>query len=253
MLKIFKGEEIRSVDSWFTNAPPKKGEKQWVDGRSAKELAKAWFPTDGLLAFPIELQDLLDSRDETRQVQFDRGEPERVIHFDNCGGEGRNADLVLWGASSGGRALASVEAKADESFDKIAGEYVRSASASNPCSRVPERFALLCQGVLGVGRDNEDACAIRYQLLTAVAGAVVDANRYDAELVMLIVHEFVGATNPDKLRTNAEDLDRLVRMLSSDRTMSVSPGELVGPFEIPGNEHFAGSSGLFVGKCRRNL
>jgi hypothetical protein len=36
------GGEIASMWSWFASAPPKGGERQWKDGRSAKELARAW-------------------------------------------------------------------------------------------------------------------------------------------------------------------------------------------------------------------
>jgi len=88
------GSEIKSVDDWFKFAPPKKGLYHWKDGRSAKELAKAWFPAEGNPIVPDELQALLESRDETRGIAFEQGEPERVILFDTCG-EGRHADLVL--------------------------------------------------------------------------------------------------------------------------------------------------------------
>ncbi len=89
MLRLCKGGEIRSVDDWFAQAPPKRGIKHWVDGRSAKELAKAWFPVAGDPQVPAELRSLLESRDETRGIVFEEGEPERVTRFDGCGGEGR--------------------------------------------------------------------------------------------------------------------------------------------------------------------
>lgn len=253
MLRLCKSNEIRSVDDWFAHAPPKKGAKQWADGRSAKELAKAWFAAPEKPSVPSELQALLDSREETRGIVFEHGEPERVTHFDKCGGEGRNADLVLWGHGACGKVLVSVEAKADESFGQIAGQYVRDASSRNPRSRVPERFALLCEGVLGVGPENEEACALRYQLLTATAGAIVDAQHFGAKTVVLVIHEFVGATDAEKLRANATDLNEFVRMLSGGSSELACPGRMAGPFEAPGNTHFAGTKRLFVGKCRRSV
>ena len=43
-MRIHKsGHEILSVEDWFKYAPPKKGELQWKDKRSAKELAQSWF------------------------------------------------------------------------------------------------------------------------------------------------------------------------------------------------------------------
>jgi len=249
MLRI--GKEICSVGDWFAVAPPKQGVRQWADGRSAKEIAKAWFPVAGNPQIPPELRVLLDSRQETHGIVFDRGEPERVTVFDNCGGEARNADLVLWGHNARGKVLVSIEAKADESFGAIAAKYVRKSAAYNPCSRVPERFELLCRGVLGVGPDDEEARALRYQLLTAVAGALVEAHGYGADATLLIVHEFVGRTDDKKLLANAADLNKFVRLLSRGSTEAISPGTLAGPFSVPGNEHFAGTKHLFIGKCQR--
>jgi hypothetical protein len=34
-------KDIHTVDDWFRLAPPAGGARQWVDGKSAKELAKA--------------------------------------------------------------------------------------------------------------------------------------------------------------------------------------------------------------------
>lgn len=253
MLRIRKVNEIRSVEDWFALAPPKLGIRQWADGRSAKELAKAWFPVPGDPNVPAELQNLLDSCDGTRGIFLESGEPERVTDFDTCGGEGRNADLVLWGRGPKGDAVISVEAKADEPFGEIAGEYVRGASARNPRSRVPERFGFLCRGVLGIDSSHPQACALRYQLLTAVAGALAEARLYGAETVVVIIHEFVGATDPSKVSANAADLNRFVVGLSGGRTQAIRPGEMAGPFTVPGNEHFAGTRGLFLGKCRRDV
>ena len=251
MLRIAK--EIRSVEGWFALAPPKKAKEHWVDGRSAKELAKAWFPAPGDPEVPAELRTLLNSREKTRDIAFDRGEPERVTVFDDCGGEGRNADLVLWGHNRAGKVLVSIEAKADESFGEIAGEYVQKSTASNPRSRVPERFDLLCRGAFGVEPDRPDVRALRYQLLTAIAGTLVEAQVYGADIATFIVHEFVGTTDDKKVLANAADLDRFVRALSKGNAGAVPPGTLAGPFRVPGNEHFAGTEQLYVGKCRRHV
>ena len=253
MLRIRKGGEIRSVADWFAHAPPKQGIRHWADGRSAKELAKAWFPAAGDPQVPAELTSLLASRQDTRGIVFEEGEPERVTVFDGCGGEGRNADLVLWGQGPCGKVLAGVEAKADEEFGAIAGEHVRRSAPRKPPSRLPERFALLCRGVLGVGPDDENARALRYQLLTAVAGALVEAQACDAETTLFIVHEFVGMTDDRLVDANAADLDRFVKLLSRGSAESIRPGTLAGPFEVPGNEHFAGTKRLFIGKCRRSV
>jgi len=146
----------------------------------------------------------------------------------------------------------SIEAKADEPFgQEIVGEYFEKMTGC-PESHVPERITLLLKGVLGVGPDNEDARTLRHQLLTAVAGAMKDAQEYGAETVMVIVHEFIGATDPNKVRGNADDLNNFVRLLSRGRIEAIIPGEIAGPFEAPGNEHFTGTNGPLIGKARRN-
>jgi len=253
MFRMCKDREMRSIDDWFAQAPPKRGIKQWVDGRSAKELARAWFPVAGNPQVPAEIISLLESREETCGIVFEVGEPERVTVFDDCGGEGRNADLVVWGRGRHGNVLLSIEGKADEPFGDIAGEYVQKSVEGNRRSRVPERFASLCRGVLGVGPDDEEARASRYQLLTALAGALVEAQEYGADATLFIVHEFVGRTDDKRLLRNALDLARFVNLLSKGTVEAISPGILTGPFSVPGNEHFAGTERLFIGKCRRSV
>lgn len=55
---------IRSLEEWLQYAPPAKGEKHWKDGRSAKELAKAWMTYNGP-SMPSELMDLLGTHSNT--------------------------------------------------------------------------------------------------------------------------------------------------------------------------------------------
>jgi hypothetical protein len=42
------GAEILTMDDWFALAPPKKGEKHWLDNRSAKEMARYWLSMDSV-------------------------------------------------------------------------------------------------------------------------------------------------------------------------------------------------------------
>ena len=66
------GRAILSVEDWRTYAPPKRGDVQWKDGRSAMELAKAWF-RGGVLAAPEELLTALRMHDLTRDLVLERG------------------------------------------------------------------------------------------------------------------------------------------------------------------------------------
>ena len=91
---IRKGVEIRSVDQWFALAPPKQGIRQWADGRSAKELAKAWFRC-GRPEVPSEVSEVFDSCRTTRGLQIDLAIPEAITRIDNFRGEHRNHDLLV--------------------------------------------------------------------------------------------------------------------------------------------------------------
>jgi hypothetical protein len=66
------GNKITNVDEWVTYAPPAQGKRHWVDGRSAKELAKAWFRNDNL-AIPQELHYLLESNVATSGFKMEFG------------------------------------------------------------------------------------------------------------------------------------------------------------------------------------
>ena len=64
MLIQKNGAPITCIDDWKRLAPPK-SDDQWVEGRSAFELANAWCGT-GTPVLPKELQSLLESRKETQ-------------------------------------------------------------------------------------------------------------------------------------------------------------------------------------------
>src|SRR5258706_9292143 len=128
-LRIQKGDNaIASVYDWFLFAPPKEGLRQWVDGRSAKELAKIFFE-GGSPAVPPELRDLLSSHPMLGAVNLTVAIPEHKIALDRYPGETRNADLVAIGESAIGTLGVTIEAKADEPFGGTIGATLTTASA----------------------------------------------------------------------------------------------------------------------------
>lgn len=62
--------------------------------------------------------------------------PEKVTKIDNFRGEQRNHDIVIEGMVGNKKAVVCIEAKADESFGKIAGSYADSARQANVRSKV---------------------------------------------------------------------------------------------------------------------
>lgn len=206
------GLPIVCVDDWKRMAPPK-AEYQWVEGRSAYELAHAWCGR-GAPAIPAELTALFESRAETRGLMIDEVVPEHRVSFDAHGGEPRNADLALVAHTSESKVAVTIEAKADEPFGATIGQTLADAlerAIENPRSRGVRRVEDLVRALLPPrSKGLPHVCDLRYQLLTAVAGTLAYAAMEGASLAVLIVHEFLTDKTSDKRHAeNAADYGAL--------------------------------------------
>ena len=81
------GHPIKTLDDWRKFAGPKGKERHWQDGRSAKELARAWTSFGPEPAAPQVLLDLFSSHPTFRDVKLTEGTPEDRIYFDQLRGE----------------------------------------------------------------------------------------------------------------------------------------------------------------------
>ena len=239
------GHQIGSVDDWFRFAPPKKGILHWKDGRSAKDLAKAFFVGDAP-SVPTELLHLLASSDELGAVQLTQARPEFKIRLDSYRGETRNADLVAVGTGKSGVVAVTVEAKADESFGPTIAEALSAASAQ---SNVPHRISALSKSILG--HQPADVGALRYQLLHGIAATLIFAREQRAAAAVFVVFEIKGPSClPQNLERNAADLESFMLALSSSAPPTRA-GQIVGPFHVPGDERVPSNIPLFIGKAVR--
>ena len=170
------GIEIRDLDDWRDRAGPKRTD-QWVAHRSAMEAARAWLEGGGQ-RLPREIESVLRSHPAFGPVIRWDAEPEVQLRFDAFAGEPRNSDLVVHATDAHGPYLIAVEAKADEPFgDTVADTLVAAErrylqnSNSNGVTRVGQlRQALFGSTEGGDGLPVVEA--LRYQLLTACAGAL---------------------------------------------------------------------------------
>lgn len=247
---------ITSLSDWEKRAGPKRAD-QWVDDRSAKEAARAWLAGGGT-HLPPEVDTLLARHPHFGAVSSWSAEPEVKLRFDDFPGETRNSDIVVHAVDGQGSYLIAVEAKADESFsdnvaDTLAAALERLLKSGG--SKGVLRVQQLAQKLLGPKQTGEPHLKdIRYQLLTACAGALCEAERHAYSRTLMLVHEFVTRrTSDDRHRQNAEDLDRFVQRLSHGRVETVGDGGLVGPFTFP--EFVSGDAlvQLYIGKVSRNL
>jgi hypothetical protein len=235
--------EITDLDSWFTHAPPEKGETQWKDGYSAKEQAKAWLRS-GAPAVPDELWSAVAHLVPAGVDQV-YGRPEHQTRLDRYP-RARQHDLFACARREGETVLViGIEAKACEEF---AGVVVDRA-ASGPPSNKRARCNLLARALFGRDVFDEETGEILdegladhgYQLWTAAVGTIIEAQQRGVDQAALVVHQFrpgdrdAGGDADDlrdwrsALASNAERFDAFARAIDesgskSHRTALVKAG-----------------------------
>jgi hypothetical protein len=183
-------------------------------------------------------------------VTLERGIVEHKTRFDDIPGGVRNHDLLVLARARSGPIVVGIEAKADETFDHDLTRFVATAKRRSPRTRAPERLDRLTRAFFASTVDEDPTlAALRYQLLSSLAGTLAEAFRRRATAAVLVVHEFVTpSTATTKREQNAKDLgDFLARFGPLERSMR-DDGWLVGPFAVPGNEHLPPDVPAFVGK-----
>lgn len=179
------------------------------------------------------------------------GIPEHVTPLPERG-EGRNHDLLLYGRGAHGGVVVSVEAKVDEPFGETIGAYFDQARASAVPTRVPDRIDALLTMVFGntARPDTDPWRALRYQLLTAVAGTAIEASHRDVATAVVIVHEFLTANMDDRsVKVNADDFRAFVGVLCAVSASEVTEGRLYGPAVLAQGAHLQRRVDLLIGKA----
>lgn len=183
---------VATVEDWFAHCPPKKGALQWEDGRSAKELAK--YITSALPALPAEMEEAL-KRLALADAAF-YWDAEYVTALPGKG-EGRNHDMLLYNDSL----VVTVEAKADETLGNRIGDELQGASV-NKLHRISELLRT-------VFKDGfQDYPALRYQLLTACVGTILEAQLHGVNTAVLLVVVFKtnGKVKDENIVSNHNDV-----------------------------------------------
>lgn len=250
------GISLTSLMEWEKYAGPKSS-NQWVDGRSAKETARAWLEGKGV-SLPLEVSAVLSNHRAFGTVQKWWAEPEAKLRFDDFAGEPRNSDLIVYAVDAHGPYLIAVEAKADEPFgDSVETTYESALSRfqKNPQSNGIARIKQLSMALFGTERFNVPPLNyMRYQLLTACAGALCEAERQGYNRALMLIHEFVtDKTTDNRHRRNANDLDAFVKCLSQGTVEKVGTGEIYGPVVVPGAPLLSSRVALYIGKVTKLL
>lgn len=242
----WKGDQITDWRAWTR---PKR-DYQWRAGRSAMELARAWFVSP-VPVCPREIVDLLASHPRTAGLTLDEGIPEYVTSLPERG-EGRNHDLLLSGHSDSGSVVMSVEAKVDEPFGETIGTYWNKGRQSATPTRAPERIEALLSMAFGAAArpDAPPWCALRYQLLTAITGTAIEAARRQVATAVVVIHEFrTEDLNDENVHANSGDFQAFVGALLNLPASAVGSGRLHGPVNLKPGEHLERAVDVLIGKA----
>ena len=198
--------DITTLEEWEAKAGPKSG-GQWKDGRSAKELAKAW-----LGEAPALVGSWLGEQPALTGLKLQTAWGEHETRFDAIPGGPRNHDLLVLATSDAGPVVIGVEGKADEAFERAVRQHVDKTLAKNPNSRLGERVNGLFRGFFGAPlAERSDLDGVGYQLFSALAGTLAEAKVHGAGTAVLLVHEMdAGNLDPKKQKANEEQLSQFV-------------------------------------------
>lgn len=234
------GRPIVSIETWRTHAGPAGGDRQWREGRSAYEAARAWcHDASGL---PSELARLLSSLGGFVPAL---AIPEKKTYFADGRFGPRNHDVVVYGRASGRPTLVCVEAKADEALDRPVRARLTAAFAARGTGEttvLPERADMLARAILGrpafEGTTIDPTVgSVPYQLLSGVGGTLREALLSGAEQAVFVVHVLHTPTlNPVKVARNADGIRAFFRLLEIPASAA---GTLHGPLRLPGHSSLA--------------
>ncbi|MGB7666122.1 MAG: hypothetical protein WBL66_02570 [Candidatus Acidiferrales bacterium] len=244
-IKGYAGHPIHSLCNWEKYAMPlNRKSKHWKEARSAFELARLW-TGNGEPAVPTVLAELLNSHDATRGTVIRSGITEHEtqlpprIHGPRC------HDLALFGEQGQSAVTICVEAKADEPFGATVADELRN-SAKRPVTAFPQRLDWLTRSLLGLAAFKGESHNIvsdqirdlPYQLLTAMAGTLLEAENQHSAKAILVIHEFrTPKTADEKMERNAIELNRFLRLLlqqngAVDANFQLRCGQLIGPLPL---------------------
>lgn len=195
---------------------------------------------------PVEYKELLRSSKETRKFEASVAYAEVAIAIDEFGGP-RNSDMVVIGEAGRNRVCLAVEAKGYESFAEVIRDELTGLSDT---SKKPERVGRLVSAVLQRKLDAH-VMTLRYQLLHSLAATAIEARKQDAELGVLLIHEFISLTSDfDQVTRNAADLKAFVQTVPDWKEESVVTGKLLPSITLKGNDHIPSDQLVTIGKVR---
>lgn len=256
-------QPIHSLSDWEKyGMPPDRKSRHWKEGRSACELGRIW-TTNGEPAVPAVLTELLNSHDATRGTVISSGITEHETQLPPGTHGPRCHDLALFGKQGQSAITICVEAKADEPFGATVEDELRKVQKKLSTGFL-ERLDWLTRSLLGLPAFKDEghntvSDQIRhlpYQLLTATAGTLLEAENQHSTKAILVIHEFrTPKTCDEKMECNASELSRFLRLLLQQNgaphgNFELHCGQLIGPLPL---REWPVKIPFFVGKIRTTI
>jgi hypothetical protein len=198
---------------------------KWVDGFSAKELARLWLVGEGPVAVQAALRPVLG------ELHLVGAIAEAQVSFDRYEGGVRNHDVLAYGYTPVGDVVVGVEGKVNEPLDdRISGKYAaaerRKAKGQN--TNLDLRVDGLLDAILGRRMGDDPMVAgLRYQLFSAIAGTVAAAT--DETTAAAVVVHLIETRHADlrKFEHTREAVADFATAVGLDRSSVV-----VGPIRL---------------------
>lgn len=154
--------------------------KQWRTGYSAKSLAYSWEEARG---FPAEIQQALSASGDPTLGELEPLLiiPEHKVPLPGGRTESQNDAFVL-ARNAHQLAAMTIEGKVEEPFGQLLEDW---APASSPGKTA--RFNFLVEQL---GLQGQDLSGIYYQLLHRATSALLEAERFHADIAIMLVHSF---------------------------------------------------------------
>lgn len=202
------GNQINTVNAWYNYAPPMKKNIHWKDGKSAKELAKYIIGGNGYL--PQELEVLLIKIGCKSNGEL-QGEPEAITGLKSRG-QGRTHDLLLVKENE---VVVGIEAKVEESFGESVYKIIEDLIMRNP-ENAKGKYERLKDLYKCIYNSEIDNTYLKYQLLTATVGTLLEAEKAGTKKAVLAIVTFIFAVGymSNSMKKNNDDLDYFISTIS---------------------------------------
>jgi hypothetical protein len=184
-----------------------RGKLHWKAGRSAHALVTRWHEARGI---PAIVRHVLDTQTAFTGAALVDAFLERNVDLPG-GGRPTQTDLMAILRTGSELAIAAVEGKVDETFGPLVGEWLKEN---------PGRLDRL-NGLTSLFGPTARDPALRYQLFHRSASALLEAERYNASIALMLVHSFSAE------RAGFADYAAFLKAVGlSDNP---TPGQIYGP------------------------